>query len=268
MKAYCDMIDMKQITVLVFLMIFSWGNILGKNPIRLKVMTYNLRFGELATLKELADFISEQNPDVVALQELDCMTKRKRTPHQHNKNFITELGYYTKMFPLYGKTISYAGGLYGVGLLTKYPYCNVYKIMLPKQEKQHEARALLMAEVELSTGDTIIVASTHLDYNSSVSRIKQLEVITTILEKQPYPVVLGGDFNAKPDSEEINLSFKDWCQLSRNDVLTSPAQRPKSKIDYLFGYPKESWNLITSKTVNVLMSDHLPIISEIELFIN
>ena len=200
-------------------------------------MTYNLRFGELATLEELANFISGQNPDVVALQELDCMTKRKRAPHQHNKNFITELGYYTKMFPL-----------------TRFPYCNVHKVMLPKQEEQHEARALLMAEVELPTGDTIIVASTHLDYTSSASRARQLGVIRDILEKQPYPVILGGDFNAKPDSEEIVTSFEGWQQLSQNDILTSPAQRPKSKIDYLFGYPKESWRLITSKTVNIVRS--------------
>ena len=74
------------------------------------------------------------------------MTRRERTPHQHDKNFITELGYYTKLFPLYGKTIPYAGGFYGIGMLTKYPYINVQKIMLPKQDVRHEARALLMAE--------------------------------------------------------------------------------------------------------------------------
>lgn len=256
----------------ILLLLVALFSLLGKGeakePVRLKVMTYNLRFGELATLEELANFISEQKPDVVALQELDCMTKRKRTLHQHNKNFVTELGYYTKMFPLYAKTIPYAGGLYGIGLLTKFPYCNVHKIMLPKQEEQHEARALLMAEIELPTGDTIIVASTHLDYTSSVSRARQLEVITTILERQPYPVVLGGDFNAKPDSEEIIASFREWKQLSRKDALTSPAKEPKNKIDYIFGYPKGCWSLLTSKAVNVLLSDHLPVVSEIELFVD
>ena len=47
--------------------------------------------------------------------------------------------------------------------------------MLPKQKEGHEARALLMAEIELTSGDTIIVASTHLDYTSMASRAKQLE---------------------------------------------------------------------------------------------
>lgn len=259
---------MKLIIFILLGIIFPWGNALGKGPVQLRVMTYNLRFGELASLEELASFISGENPDFVALQELDCMTNRKRAPHQHGKNFITELGFYTKMFPLYGKTISYAGGLYGIGLLTKFPYLNVQKVMLPKYEEHHEARALLMAEVELPSGDTIVLASTHLDYTSSASRARQLEVITKILEQQSYPVVLGGDFNARPDSEEIISSFDDWQQLSLNEELTSPAQKPKNKIDYLFGYPKNKWNLITSKTVNVLISDHLPIVSEIKLLVD
>ena len=226
-------------------------------------MTYNLRFGELSSLKNIADFIVGNEPDFVALQELDCMTRRERTPHQHDKNFITELGYYTKLFPLYGKTIPYAGGFYGIGMLTKYPYINVQKIMLPKRDIRHEARAL--AEMELSSGDTIIVASTHLDYTSSESRSEQLKVITKILEEKHFPIILGGDFNTKPDSDEIKKYFGTWQSLSDNTVLTSPSKHPRNKIDYLFGYPQKSWRLLSSKVENILLSDHLPIVSEIEL---
>ncbi len=42
----------------------------------LRVMTYNLRFGELATLESLAAYIRKINPDIVALQELDSKTNR------------------------------------------------------------------------------------------------------------------------------------------------------------------------------------------------
>lgn len=243
--------------------LFSFSS--AQESVRLRVMTYNLRFGELASLKELADFITEREPDFVALQELDCMTRRDRAPHQHDKNFITELGYYTKLFPLYGKTIPYAGGFYGIGMLTKYPYIRIQKIMLPKYKVEHEARALLMAEVELPSGDTILVASTHLDYTSAESRSEQLKVITQVLERQCYPVVLGGDLNTRPDSEEIKKYFKSWQPLSEDGLLTSPARSPRSKIDYLFGYPQHRWKLLSSKVENVLLSDHLPICSEIEL---
>lgn len=256
---------MKLKILLVFFLAFLLSQSFAQEPIRLKVMTYNLRFGELASMTDVADFITEHEPDFVALQELDCMTKRKRTPHQHDKNFITELGYYTKMFPLYGKTIYYAGGFYGIGMLTRFPYISVQKVMLPKQEVQHEARALLMAEVELPGGDTIVVASTHLDYTSSASRDKQLEVITRILKEKCFPVILGGDFNATPDSKEIKTYFEDWQSLSDDSMLTSPAQKPKNKIDYLLGYPKKCWKLVSSRVESVSLSDHLPILSEVEL---
>lgn len=84
-----------------------------------------------------------------------------------------------------------------------------------------------MAEVELSSGDTIIVASTHLDYTSSASRDRQLEVITEILKEKNFPVILGGDFNATPNSKEIITYFEDWEPLSDDAMLTSPTQKPK-----------------------------------------
>lgn len=238
--------------------------ILAEEPLKIKVMTYNLRFGELASLEEIANFINTEKPDLVALQELDWMTERDRTPHQHHKDFITELGYRTGMFSLYGKTISYANGLYGIGILTGKPYVNVKKIILPKAEGVKEWRALLMAEIELTDKDTIVFASTHLDYTSSNARKDQLDIITKNLEASHCPVIIGGDFNTVPDSPEIVTFFEDWLKVSGGE-LTSPAKSPKRKIDYLFAYPQTSWKLESSKVVRTQLSDHLPIISEISL---
>lgn len=250
--------------LMLILSLFLAGSIQAEKPLRLKVMTYNLRFGELASLEQLAEFIKSEDPDLVALQELDWMTRRDRAPHQHGKDFITELGYRTHMFSLYGKTIPYAGGFYGIGLLTKKPYINMKKIILPKAAGVKEYRALLMAEIEVTETDTIVFASTHLDYSSSGARIEQVKVITNALKECGYPVVVGGDFNAKPDSPEIKTYFKDWKSISL-EQLTSPAKQPKNKIDYLFAYPQHVWNLVSSKVIPSQLSDHLPIVSEVEL---
>lgn len=48
----------------------------GGDSLSLKIMTYNLRFGEKASLEELAEAIRAQRPDLVALQEIDCRTRR------------------------------------------------------------------------------------------------------------------------------------------------------------------------------------------------
>lgn len=256
---------MKKIIIVLLVFISFTGSSI--EPVKLNVMTYNLRFGELSSLEEIAKFIVSKKPDLVALQELDWMTRRIKTPLQHDKDFITELGFRTGMFPLYGKTISYAGGLYGIGILTRKPYINVEKIILPKAENVTEYRALLLATIELNDTDTIVFASTHLDYSSYNARKEQIDAVVKKLKSVKYPVLLGGDLNSYLESDEIKHGFYDWAPLSNSDP-TSPASSPKHKIDFLFGFPQQSWKLISTQTINTQLSDHLPIISEIELVKN
>ena len=141
----------------------------AQDTLRLKAITYNLRFGELASLEELAARIASEKPDMVALQEVDCHTRREGIPHQHGKDFATELGFRTGMFPLYGKTIAFAGGWYGIGLLTARPYLGVRKLMLPQASAQEESRALLLVTVEVGQ-DTVVFASTSRSITCSVIR--------------------------------------------------------------------------------------------------
>ena len=65
----------------------------------------------MASLEQLAQFIKEQNPDIVALQEVDCNTYREQAPKQNNKDFATELdsepddSAYGKRYPIKGDTM-------------------------------------------------------------------------------------------------------------------------------------------------------------------
>lgn len=223
-----------------------------------KVLSYNLRFGELASLEELASFINEQNPDLVALQEVDFKTFRERAPHQNDKDFSTTLGYLTKMFPVYGKTIPYRNGLYGIAILSKYPLSKVERIYLPKTEHGKEQRAVLIADVEYEENKFITFASTHLDYTNTFERQVQVGKLNEIFSSNQYPVILCGDFNATPDSEEIKSGMSDWRIVS-NLNPTIPADAPKKVIDYIFCYPAEKWSIKDSETYQVNLSDHLPV---------
>lgn len=49
-----------------------------------------------------------------------------------------------------------------------------------------------------------------------------------------------------------------------NDDFGMPAWKPVIKIDYLFAYPQKGWRVISTQTVQSLLSDHLPIITELE----
>lgn len=232
-------------------------------PLRLRIMTYNLRFGELASLEQLSEHIKAFKPDFVALQEVDCKTNRERAIHQNGKDFSTELGYRTGMLPLYGKSINYKGGYYGIGILSRFPYINVEKKML-HQANDEEKRVVLFALFEINEKDTIVFACTHLDYSKESTRKIQVDEINKHLTSLNYPVILGGDFNAQPQFEEILHGMNNWKELTNLDY-TVPAISPKHKIDYIFGYPKNQWKVIRTQTIQSLLSDHLPIITEIEL---
>jgi len=232
--------------------------------VRLKIMSYNLRFGELASLEELAAFIKEQNPDIVAVQEVDCRTYRDLTPKQHGKDFITELGYHTGMLTAYGKTIPYAGGYYGIGILSKYPLASVERIYLPLTENGKEQRAVLVADVEYRQNQYITFASTHLDYTNTQERQAQVAALNEILLKRQYPVIVAGDFNARPESVEIKDGMSVWQRICSADP-TIPADNPRNKIDYIFCYPVSRWSPVEATTYRVTLSDHLPLSATVEL---
>lgn len=252
----------RKIVALLFV-ILSCGVVSAQHDtLRVRVMTYNLRFGELSSLEDLAYHIKSFKPDFVALQEVDVHTARERAPHQNGKDFIAELAYRTGMFGLYGKTIEYAGGYYGIGMLSKYPYITTEKVLLPNPENK-EQRALLEALVEVG-GDTLTFVSTHLEVSSEKLRNMQARFICNRFENAPYPVIIGGDFNARHYSDAIvNIMSKSWFPATNGD-FTFPAWKPIIKIDYLFARPVEGWKLIKTQTVHSRLSDHLPIVSDLE----
>ncbi len=99
--------------------IFSQTKIDSSRIVR--VLSFNIYHGETVgaekkfDLELLAKVINDVNPDLVALQEVDNKTNRAR-----NYDLVTELGQRTKMAPLFGKAMSFDGGEYGEGMLSKY----------------------------------------------------------------------------------------------------------------------------------------------------
>jgi endonuclease/exonuclease/phosphatase family metal-dependent hydrolase len=230
----------------------------------LKVLCYNLRFGELASLEQLAEYIHSENPDVVALQEVDVRTNRGMAPHQNGKDFITELGFRTGMLTAYARTIDFSGGYYGIGILSKYPFEQTRKIMLPIPEGSKEQRAVLLADVELPGGRIFTFASTHLDHSTSAVRSIQVQAMNEALKNSRFPLIIAGDFNARPDSPEIKDGMKDYLQACSVD-FTSPSGNPQSKIDYIFCYPAGNWKKVEAATPRQQLSDHLPVTAVVQL---
>lgn len=226
----------------------------------IKVMTFNLHAGHDASLEQIGLLIKQYQPDFVALQEVDQNTHRTNCLHQNNRDFITELAFYSGMQGLFGPAIKFSGGLYGIGLLTRHQFVDVHNIKLPHPVARMEQRGLLEGTFILPDGDTIMMACTHLEAFDSVSRAAQAQFLLDHFADSTLPVILAGDFNASPDDDVIGLLTSQWLDCTVGD-FTFSVKDPKEKIDYIFTRPSRAWRTIESQVLPVEMSDHYPVIA-------
>ena len=187
----------------------------------IRVMTFNLHAGHDATLQQIGLLIKQYQPDFVALQEVDQNTRRSNCPHQNNRDFITELAYYSGMQGLFGPTIEFSGGHYGIGLLTRHQFVDVHNIKLPHPVDRMEQRGLLEGTFILADGDTVMFACTHLEAFDSVSRAAQVPFILDHFADSAHPVILAGDLNASPDDPVIGLLTDQWFDSTLGDFTFS-----------------------------------------------
>lgn len=230
----------------------------------LRVMTLNLHAGHDASLEEIGAFIKQYQPDFVALQEVDHHTHRSNCRHQNGRDFITELAYHSGLQGLFGPTITFSGGLYGIGLLTHHPLVSIRNHKLPHPSAKMEQRGLLEGTFVMPNGDTVIVACTHLEAFDSISRVEQAHFIKEHFAHAPYPVILSGDFNAPPLDPVIQGLANQWLDCTGN-APTFSVEKPREKIDYILARPRQAWHTVESQVIPVKLSDHYPVIATIVL---
>jgi len=232
-----------------------------------RVLTFNIYHG--ATMKGdfdldlIAGVIKVADPDLVALQEVDFMTRRAR-----GYDLATELGWRTRRASLFGRAMPYDGGEYGEAVLSRYSFIVSRNIPLP-YSGNNEPRAALEVTMVLQSGDTIIFIGTHFDHTGDeTDRILQAKRINEILVGVRYPVILAGDLNAEPGSVPIMLLEEYWgiAYDKGAPVPTYPSVAPSKKIDYVMYYPKERWRVISTEVIqDSVASDHCPHLVELEL---
>lgn len=223
----------------------------------LRVMTYNVHncIGMDGTLscERIAQVITNENVEVVALQELDSMTMR--IP---NQDILKNLADLTGMHPTFGASIDYRGGKYGIGVLTREKPISWKRIPLPCRS---EPRSLLIVELE-----DYFFCSTHLSLHAE-DRVTSAAIIAKELGKLNKPVIIAGDFNAEPNEESITRLSDDICFASSPTKFTYPADKPEIEIDYIGIYNKNvsKHKVIEAYVVDApIESDHRPLVSELQ----
>ena len=231
-----------------------------------KVLSFNILHGKTTQgdfdLDVLANLIKEADPDFVALQEVDFQTNRSK-----KYDLATELGWRTKLAPLFARAMYYDGGEYGEGVLSKNTFLKSRNVALPFVPGE-EPRAALEVVTILPSNDTIAFVGTHLAHEGDSGRVLQAQRINEVFSQNEFPTILAGDLNAVPGSDPITILEKIWgSSYDKEDVqFTFPSDNPKKKIDYVMFYPKHRWRVLDRKVIcDTIASDHCAYLVTLEL---
>lgn len=257
--------------ILIALLLVLNSNILwsqeGVDSTRIvKALSFNILHGRTTlgdfNLDVLAKLIKDACPDFVAMQEVDFKVNRSR-----KYDLATELGWRTKMVPIFARAMYYDGGEYGEAALSKYTFLSTRNIALPYIQGE-EPRAAIEIVVELPSKDTIAFVGTHFAHEGNAGRELQAKKINEIFSANRYPTILVGDLNAIPGSGPINTLEEIWTATydKNNPEPTMPSDNPKVKIDYVMFYPKNRWRILEREVIkDTIASDHCAYLVTLEL---
>jgi endonuclease/exonuclease/phosphatase family metal-dependent hydrolase len=219
-------------------------------------------------LARIAGIIISADPDLVALQELDQGNFRSGIDLFQ----LDQLAAMTGMQGYFGKTIDFAGGEYGNGVLVApdIAISNVVNHPMPNPAGT-EARGVIAANLSyagVAMRQNFSFFATHFDHASGTNRIAQAAFINSLVAGSTSPAILAGDLNATPSGTTIQNLLTQWSDTT--DLVNSGINRG-SQIDYIFDRSSSQWTVVTSgrfiiNAATNVASDHYPLLSVLQLY--
>jgi endonuclease/exonuclease/phosphatase family metal-dependent hydrolase len=246
------------------------------NPARARVLVYNIHYGQgmdgAYDLERLAAVIRAAEPDLVALQEVDVGVRRSGRVHQ-----LLRLGELTGLTARFGPTQHYEGGLFGNGVLTRWPILDEEIHPLPyteaTPERQTYPRGALAITVRAPDGLPLRFVSTHFQHNLEEDRVAEAREINRLFAPDPEGpraaprTILAGDVNATPESEPVSILASRWFHaIDAEQAPSAPSDQPRSRIDTVFCRPGTAFRMISCQVLpEAMASDHRPVLAVFEL---
>ncbi|GIP26389.1 metal-dependent hydrolase [Paenibacillus sp. J23TS9] len=228
------------------------------------VMSYNIHHGvgvdDQLSLQRIADVIRDSGAEIVALQEVDRFYGDRSEYKDQAAELAVLLGYHYA----YGSNLDLGpeegradNRQYGTAILSKHPIIRHENILLSSFED--EPRGALHAIVNLRDVH-MNVYNTHLGLDTT-SRTVQAQEIIDLATSAQGPKILMGDFNAEPDSPELQLLLNSGLFVNSfqgiEDAYTFPFSNPPEIIDYILTSPTVQHS--NQQVIRTDASDHLPI---------
>lgn len=229
----------------------------------IRLLNYNLHNGFNADgqldMEALAQVIEEADPDVLALQEVS-----RGWVINGSTDMMQWLSQRLKLPYVFGPT---EGSLWGNAVLSRYPILNSELVSLPPDSLRIR-RGYILAEIDAGSGPFQII-DTHLHNPEAGSDIRQEQVLVLVEAWDSAPrTIITGDYNARPDSPEIQALVDAGLIDVGGAIGPSPgytfnSAEPYERIDYIWSSPDLSPN--SYQVSQTTASDHLPLLSVISL---
>ncbi len=235
----------------------------------LKIMAYNIHHANppseagVIDIDAIAQVIQKEDPDLVALQEVDVFTDRSGKDLHQAQAIADKLD----MHYYFAKAIDYQGGYYGNAVLSKFPIEDSIRIELPTLPGvKAEDRSWAGIKVQVD-GQSLWFGSTHLDFKTEENNLHQSNTLLKALEQLSIPVIIGGDFNVVPSSKTIALFDKTFQRTCTGECpYTIPMINPTKTIDFLMYRPKGAFQTTNHHVVpEEYASDHRPVVATITI---
>ena len=239
---------------------------------RLKLLTYNIHSGvgvdERYDLGRIRRILNEEQPDIAALQELECGSTR--TSHDDQSSVLAGDRALASSFCA---TRPAGQGSFGIGVLSAFPIVHQQQYDLSYPDGR-EPRSCLRVDLEIAPGAILHVFNCHLGLGARERAFQRKQMVSDaiLLSKElRHPVVLMGDFNDRP-IPVVNRTLRNHF----TDAFTATGQRwgPTFKVGplplrldhiYLSGHIRVLECRVRRDELTRVASDHRPVVASVEV---
>ena len=255
---------------------------------RLRVLTLNIAHGRGLSpyqgwhssntiernLQRIVRLLLKEQPDIVALQEVDADSHWNRRIHLLDY-LAREAAYVHSHLGIHNRREGRLPLAYGNGFLAQFPIEN------PDTHAFGQApigeKGFLYCEIALPGGHLPVV-NLHLDFRSRKRRIEQVERLIHYLEERHsengaetyFSPLICGDFNSRSTVQRdavrhlVNY-LKGHCayKLLPNGGRTFPSILPTHGLDFIFVPP--SYRVHQCTVLKSYVSDHRPVLVDLEI---
>ena len=258
----------------------------GVTPARaqsLRVMTWNIAHGDLGGLAAHADFIVAQDPQVLVLQEVSPGQEatyeallEQRTGVPWNVKYKQNCERFGSPDPEAPNPVCNQLDGDGVAILSRLPFQDEpSETLLFGRDDWTDARRALRVKVRVG-GQDVQVFGTHLAAGAAYEqvRINQMNALKTWMSGFTGPRILGGDLNAVPGSQPIQVLMSGgyidaWAALRPSETGSSSFTHSATgsltrRIDYWFseaGSAAQPFSIERPAFPSGTLSDHYSVVA-------